>query len=604
MSTFITIVDEKPTKTKPFTFDWSDVSYTVSVGKDETKTLLTNMNGSVHSGDLLAVMGGSGAGKSTLLSILTGRVGEGTIGGQITLGGMPRNPDTWPREYSFVEQDDLLHGELTVSETLMFAAEFRMPSSSFAVKKQRVDEVIMDLGLNGCKDTVIGDHGLRGISGGERKRVSIGIELLSFPKLLILDEPTSGLDSFTAFNVLKVVKGMAVKRKIAVIMTLHQPRTDILELLDNILLLAAGKTLFFGPTAKALNHFSTMGFKIPPSTNPSDFFLDIVSLDQRSPELLEASKARIQLFHKAWNSNGGSLFGNPEVVKFGPAPKISCNSLHELMVLLKRNWLITIRDRISFIAAVGSALVVSLMMGVLFFRSGLDSGGVQNRVGVLFFAAINETFSNVIPILAKFDFEKKIAKRERAAASYKSWTSFLSKWLVNIPTVIISTLAFSVPLYYMVGLKSGFDHYLFYLLIVLIHAVVSSGLGALIAAGVPNLNTGQIIAPMIITIFLLYGGPLVSLNSMPKWLYYFRYLSIICNTTGALMQNEFRGVTWECVKGDILCYPDGESVIRQFAFDNLDKYYSVGINLILLAAFLALGSLAFARRSQPQMRLK
>jgi ABC-type multidrug transport system ATPase subunit/ABC-type multidrug transport system permease subunit len=607
MSTIIPMVEDKPPTPVDFTFDWSDVSFSVTVGKNESKTLLTNMNGSVRSGELCGIMGGSGAGKSTLLSLLTGRVGAGAISGQITLGGMPRNPATWPREYSFVEQEDLLHPELTVTETLMFAAQFRMPNSPFFVKKERVDEVIMDLGLNGCRDTIIGTHGLRGISGGERKRVSIGIELLSFPKLLILDEPTSGLDSFTAFNVLKVVKELAVKRGIAVIMTLHQPRTDILDLLDDILLLAAGKTLYFGPTSAALNHFYDLGFKIPPSTNPSDFFLDIVSLDQRTPELLEASKTRIDLFYKAWVSNNPETkFGFIKVplkVDFGANPVIRGRLWHELMVLIKRNWLITIRDRVSFIAAVGSSLFVSLIMGMLFFKSGLDSYGIQNRMGVLYFTAINETFSNVIPILGKFDFEKKIARRERSAASYKAWTSFLSKWIVNIPTVAISSLFFALTIYYMVGLNPGADHYLLFLAILVIHSIVSSGLGAFIAAAAPNLDTGQILAPVIVIIFILYGGPLVALNSLPKWLYWFRYISIICNSTGALVQNEFRFVIWTCSKEDILCYTDGEAVIRQFAYDNLDKYYSVGINLVLLAVFLALGATAFERRSRPQMRL-
>jgi ABC-type multidrug transport system permease subunit len=356
----------------------------------------------------------------------------------------------------------------------------------------------------------------------------------------------------------------------------------------------------------ALEHFQQLGFQLPPSTNPSDFFLDIVSLDQRTTELLQASKSRIQTFYEAWNRKSDSKLALPQnskAILLAKPPKIDCNWWHELTVLVKRNWLITIRDKVSFIAAVGSSLVVSLIMGALFFRSGVDSSGIQNRVGALFFTAINQSFSNVIPILGKFDFEKQIAKRERAAASYKPWTSFISKWIVNIPTVVIATLFFTVPLYYMVGLNSGVDHYFLYLAIIVIHSIVSSGLGALIAAAVPNLTTGQVIAPVVITIFLLYGGPLVALNSMPRWLYWARYLSIICNSTGALIRNEFSGVSWTCSTNDILCYPDGEAVIRQLGYDNLSKYYSVGVNIILLTVFLVLGSIAFAKRSQPQMRL-
>lgn len=174
-----------------------------------------------------------------------------------------------------------MYTNLTVFETLMYSAKLRLPSSVSTAEKTRiVNEIIMQLGLNGCRNTRIGDRDNRGISGGERKRVSIGIELVTNPQVLFLDEPTSGLDAFNALNVMEIIKKLSVEQGKVVLMTIHQPRTDILELFDKIVLLSSGKTVFFGPLHDGLLHFSSLGYPLPEKTNPSDFFLDIITPDQ------------------------------------------------------------------------------------------------------------------------------------------------------------------------------------------------------------------------------------------------------------------------------------------------------------------------------------
>eukprot|EP00842_Homolaphlyctis_polyrhiza_P003077 jgi/Hompol1/3770/HPOL_006734-RA len=210
---------------------WSNVGYSVTIPKTKAeKQLLKNMFGEVKAGEVVAIMGGSGAGKSTLLNTLAGRIGPGKLTGEILLDGKPRNAATWRLECAYVEQDDVMFRNLSVEETISYAANLRLPSSmSKAEKAKRVDEVIACLGLNGCRKTWIGDELTRGISGGERKRVSIGIELVTNPHLLFLDEPTSGLDAFNAFNVIKTIKDLAVAQNKIVLMTIHQPRTDILD---------------------------------------------------------------------------------------------------------------------------------------------------------------------------------------------------------------------------------------------------------------------------------------------------------------------------------------------------------------------------------------
>jgi ABC-type multidrug transport system ATPase subunit len=178
---------------------------------------------------------------------LAGRVNGGKISGTILVNGRLRPPSAWQNIIGYVEQDDLMYENLTVYETLRYAAMLRLPQSmSTAEKMERVDEVVRSLSLEKCLHTRIGDSELRGVSGGERKRVSIGVELVTKPRLLFLDEPTSGLDSFTAGKIVQCIRGLAERDQSTVLLTIHQPREHILSLFSKIILLSHGKLVFFG----------------------------------------------------------------------------------------------------------------------------------------------------------------------------------------------------------------------------------------------------------------------------------------------------------------------------------------------------------------------
>jgi ABC-type multidrug transport system ATPase subunit len=210
-----------------------------------------------------------------LLNTLAGRIEKNTIlEGEIFVDGKERDPAKWKLQCAYVEQDDILFPNLTVFETIMYSAKLRIPRTfSIEEKTDRVNKVILMLGLEGCRNTKIGDSINRGISGGERKRVSIGIELVTDPQILFLDEPTSGLDAFNAFNAMETLKKLAKAQNKIILLTIHQPRTDILDLFDKVILLTMGQCVWFGSTHDAIEHFGNNGFKLPPKTNPSDFFL-------------------------------------------------------------------------------------------------------------------------------------------------------------------------------------------------------------------------------------------------------------------------------------------------------------------------------------------
>ncbi|KAJ3087492.1 ATP-binding cassette sub- G member 2 [Quaeritorhiza haematococci] len=611
-------------KSPPMSLTWNDVSYTVPVGKNQTRTLLKNMSGEVRSGEVVAIMGGSGAGKSTLLNCLAGRIGPGVIEGEILVNGAPRNKKTWQSLCAYVEQDDIMYSNLTVTETLQYSALLRLPSKSLSRREKldRVENIIMELGLNGCRNTYIGNSMVRGVSGGERKRVAIGVELVTQPKILFLDEPTSGLDAFTAFNIIETIKNLAVTHNMVVLMTIHQPRTDILELFDKILLLSAGRTVFFGPLSGSLSHFESLGFPLPPKTNPSDFFLDIITLDQRSDELKEESLKRINMFHEAWESkkNRFLLDGKdvPDTVVIStdekkgaelavPVPKGSkwpSSWIGEFWTLLDRNMKDVRRDKATIGATIGQGIIIMLVMGFIFFKVTDDAAGVQNRIGVLFFICVNQTFGVVMPTLGIFPDQRQIIKRERAAGTYRASSAFLAKLVSTLPLNILGSLLLAVPVYWMIGLRNDIVKYFIFILIVIIHSTTANSLGLAIGSAVPNSRVGQIVGPLVIVLFLLFGGQLLNLDNVPQVFRWIQWISIIAYSNKALAQNELRGLPLRCTPGSAaLCYDNGDQVLSSFGLESPSLWYCILINVGLSVGFLVIGFLLFNRTSRPLMRL-
>lgn len=269
----------------PSCFGANSTTEEVNLGssKANTKVLLNGISGEAREGELMAVLGASGSGKSTLIDALADRISKDSLKGSITLNGEALDSRLLKVISAYVMQDDLLFPMLTVEETLMFSAEFRLPRSlSKSKKKARVHALIDQLGLRNAATTVIGDEGHRGVSGGERRRVSIGIDIIHDPIVLFLDEPTSGLDSTSAFMVVKVLQRIAQSGSI-VVMSIHQPSYRILNLLDRLIFLSHGQTVYGGSPANLPVFFREFGHPIPETENRTEFALDLIRELEETP---------------------------------------------------------------------------------------------------------------------------------------------------------------------------------------------------------------------------------------------------------------------------------------------------------------------------------
>lgn len=474
------------------------------------KEILRSVSGQAKPGETIGIMGASGAGKSTLLNVLAGRIGVGEITGTIRVNGKPR-ADNWKRVVAYVEQDDIMYRTLTVRETITFAANLKLPGHlTKEQRKERVDAVMTALGLMPVADTIIGDQEHRGVSGGERKRVSIGIELITDPRLIFLDEPTSGLDSFTAMSVIETLTDLATQDRRTILMTIHQPRANILRLFSKILLLSQGKIIFYGSIGEAIDHFRGQGLPCPTMENPADFFLDQITVDLRDPEAREVSQARVNRLHAAWEAIENERL-DEEVRRSGEQSVVQPTEADserrkrkkeewptswgmEFTYLMQRNFRTSFRDRQSIIATIVQTIVVFLLLGFVFFQLPDDFAGVQGRIGLLFFIPINMAFTIIQPLIVIFALDRAIILRERSSKTYRTSAAYLARFVSLLPLRAVLTIAFSAALYWLVGLRTdGFQYFLIFTGFLLLIALCSICLGLFIAATVPTVEVGQVI---------------------------------------------------------------------------------------------------------------
>ncbi|KAJ6544972.1 hypothetical protein DFH09DRAFT_1040442 [Mycena vulgaris] len=265
----------------PATLHFSALTYTLG-----SRVLLDNISGTIKPGQVCAIMGASGAGKSTFLDILARKAKRGQVSGTTYVNGREVRDEEFKAVTGFVDQEDTLMSTLTVYETVLYSALLRLPRDmSWEAKKFRTLETMNELGILGIKDSRIGASGQRSISGGEKRRVSIACELVTSPSILFLDEPTSGLDAYNAFNVVESLVSLARDYNRTVIFTIHQPRSNIVALFDQLVLLASGKLVYSGEFSKCQAYFAGIGQTCPPGFNIADFLIDMTmhaTLDGRS----------------------------------------------------------------------------------------------------------------------------------------------------------------------------------------------------------------------------------------------------------------------------------------------------------------------------------
>ncbi|KAJ2347138.1 hypothetical protein GGF43_004823, partial [Coemansia sp. RSA 2618] len=545
---------------------WDNLTYEVKsqVEKNSWRTILHSISGEARAGETIAIIGSSGAGKTTLLNALSGRIVGGRLSGSILYRGAKRHPGHFKRISAYVQQDDLMHPLLTVQESLAYASKLRLPNKHYNAqnKTERVNTVIRQLRLEGARNTRIGDAKVRGVSGGERKRVSIGTELLTDPRLLFLDEPTSGLDSNSSELVVELVKSISVEQGISTLMTIHQPNARIFNTFDKVILLSQGRVVYFGPTSTAIDYFANIGYQCPMHENPADYFVDLMTLDYRSEESLARSKKQVQdLADKfseytgeneksSTSSLGKGLASQGEELSTEDFDIPRNNWFHEYSTLARRDWVNILRNVPFLSGQFVQSVFMSLLIGFMFFYLKHDALSVQNRLGIMFIIVVNSSFPIVMPLLTLFFSERDIMIRERSSATFRVTTFYMSKVTTYLPIAFICNIVFFIGVYFIAHLTFDAGKFFIGLATFFCNSTVSIAFLLLVGSAVKTMDVGFIIAPAVLTIQLLFGGLFANPSTITPVLRWIRWINPIQYGFSSLVQNEFRGLVFDCKPGE------------------------------------------------------
>ncbi|KAK9903697.1 hypothetical protein M0R45_001057 [Rubus argutus] len=511
--------------TLPIYLKFQDVKYKIAakgVKSSTARCLLQGITGSVNPGEILALMGPSGGGKTTLLNVLSGRAKLN--GGTVTYNDQPYTKSLKQR-IGYVMQDDLLFPHLTVKETLTYAALLRLPINlTKTQKKERAMHVINELGLERCQDTIIGGTFVRGVSGGERKRVCIGNEILLNPSILFLDEPTSGLDSTAAFRVLQMLHIIAEAGK-TVVTTIHQPSSRIFNKFDKLILLGRGSSLYFGKASEAMMHFSSIGCAPLIAMNPAEFLIDLAngntnekslptefedggpSADDVHEFLVEANQDRLAKMENKKLLNSVMLHHGEHLIQGKSHLKESKATWWEQFSVLFRRGLKERRHEYFSCMRVIQVISTAIIVGLLWWHSNASSPKqLHDQAGLLFFISVFWAFFPLFTAIFTFPQERAMLAKERAVEMYKLSSYFLARNTSDLPLDLLLPIVFLVIVYMMVGLKMTFAAFFQTTLTIFLSIVAAQGLGLSIGAAFIDLKKATTFGSVIVMTFMLSGG--------------------------------------------------------------------------------------------------
>ncbi|XP_061685780.1 broad substrate specificity ATP-binding cassette transporter ABCG2d [Syngnathoides biaculeatus] len=529
------------------------------------RQILLDLNGIMRPG-LNAILGPTGSGKSSFLDILAARKDPCGLSGEVLIDGAPQPPN-FKCLSGYVVQEDVVMGTLTVRENLRFSAALRLPTRvSEPEKEARVDHLIAELGLAKVADCKVGTQMTRGVSGGERKRTNIGMELIIDPPVLFLDEPTTGLDASTANSVLLLLRSMANQGR-TIIMSIHQPRYSIYRLFDSLTLLVGGKMVYHGPAPNALDYFANIGYSCEPHNNPADFFLDVINgdfavtsrskgnlsedLDLEQPSgSRQSMEERLVEEYKNSNYYSDTLAQLERIARdkqrrspLSATRTVTYNSSfgHQLRWVLRRTFQNLMLNPQTSVAQVVVHIILALIVGAIFFRVKDDQSGIQNRMGALFFITTNQCFSTV-SAAELFIAERKLFVHEYISGYYRVSVYFLSKVLSDVALRTVTSVIFSCGVYFMIGLKRTLWAFWVFTLTVTLVAYTATAMTMAISADQTAVALANIFMTITFVFMMIFSGLLVNLPSIMDWLAWLKYFSIPRYGLAALKVNEFVGL--------------------------------------------------------------
>ena len=505
---------------------WSDITVsTISKALKTTRTILHNAHGYVAPGEFLAVMGPSGAGKTTLLNCLSNRRQKNLSinSGEILLNGKSIHSVPYSSIIGFVPQEDILFTSMTPREILDFAAALTLKISP-TKRKELVEETLKDLGLSACANTLVGGPLSRGLSGGEKKRTSVGMELICSPSVLFLDEPTTGLDSFIALSIVQLIVAIAKKYKRTIIATIHQPSSQIFDCFDKLLLLSQGLTVYMGSARESISYFTDLGFPLPENYNPADHFLSVISENMLTvPEY--------------------TLLKNASLIEanFRDREVYSPPFLSVLALLTWRAYKDMIRNPLNLAAKIFKVIFYSMMFLAVFWDLGYDPQGIYDRESCIFILICSFSVEAHLSVLQTFQMHKLIFIREYQQNRYGALSYFLSYNFTTIPIEIIWDLVFLFCIYKPSQFNTAEHSLTKFAVASTLSGMTGSGWGMLISIVGSTLESAAVFSMLVLVPMWLCSGFLINYSDIPDW-FFIKWIGPYYYTFQAGILSELEGL--------------------------------------------------------------
>jgi ABC-type multidrug transport system ATPase subunit/ABC-type multidrug transport system permease subunit len=491
-------------------------------------SILNNVSGFARSGECLAIMGGSGAGKSTLLNIMAGKLKNSKktlVSGKISLNGHPMDFEKYKNIIGFVLQKDIFYETMTVKEILDFVISLKQANLNKEEKDKKVKNLILQLKLEKAANNRVGGSMEKGISGGEKRRLNIGFELATDPKILFLDEPTSGLDSYTSFVIIKLLSKLARIKNILIIYTIHQPSLDVGNLFDNLCVLNKGKIMYFDKKIYLEEYLENVEERCALDVNPLDHIIDL--------SLIGGNEKDEKFFEYFKDSHLPKIQQEIEISKNAESTiqtKVEQTSfLTQFKILSKRAFLGFVRQPFTFKIRLFQTVFISIIVIMLFWRMDdpdpKNYATIQARLACLFFITVNLFFMYVQTVITVFPVERELFSKEYNSGIYNIIPYYLSKLTIEMPLTGVFPMFFIIIVYFAINFNYNVGSFFLTVLVTIFISWFSLIMGILIGSMISTPEAAIDVTPLILVPCLIFSGFTANSSNIINVLKFIEYLS-------------------------------------------------------------------------------
>eukprot|EP00210_Caulerpa_lentillifera_P007354 g7030.t1 len=580
------------TQTNGLQLLFNGISYSVRSNRvyGQTAQILRNISGFFEAGEMTALIGPSGSGKTTLVDVLAGRKTQGTITGDISYGGYRPTKDFLRKFTGYVEQFDTLVGSLTVYEMLLYTAELKRPiSETHGDKKNRVDHLIHRLSLSKFRNETVGQR------GGVKKRVNVGISMITEPKVLFLDEPTTGLDSFTANETMSVVKKMASEVGTTICSTIHSPTSFTFSLFDRAMFLLGGEVVFFGEREAAVDFFKNFSTGIDSSDfdNDADYLTATIVDAERSDRGADISsfyrRSELQrtttedLFTRLQSDDVTALqmLDDRDVRRH----TVSVPSWFAFKTLLQYRSRKNLNDKMFWIPRLADKLVFLFLFILTYVSMGdeYDDRKYLNVVSILFLLAMYPAFGAGV-YAPSIVIERPLLYRELDDGMYSTGVYLLMKIMEEMMIAIVASFVTTFISWFALSLQGN---YLYVFLVYFGHLMNGITAAYVCAAVGTDVNMSNALLATYSAILCFFCGMLILPRDIPnywKWLYYLDYAKY---GFGVMMHNHFTS-NQKAKSVRIGNRPDALTVLEYYELDDVNSEFWILVVYMFVVGHLLL----------------